>query len=114
MRQSGQHLFDATMLIAVLDLQMEDFFPCALKSKMPRFNNASMYRANSDFMDRLAINLKVGIVTRDVYVVVIVKYVLFAGIVFMVANHLQPGMSVRFEAELFSNLSLEHMEFFAD
>ena len=50
-RPACERLLNAAMLIAKRNFQMLYYFPVALKAKMPRFDNAGMYRPDGNFMN---------------------------------------------------------------
>ena len=55
-RSAAHRPFDAAVLVAQGDFQVEHVFAVALKAKMAWFNHPGMYRANGDFMDFFAID----------------------------------------------------------
>ena len=55
---ANQRLLDAAVLIPQRNFQMKDMLAVALKTKMPRFNNSRMYRADRDLMGLRPFHLK--------------------------------------------------------
>ena len=109
-RHTGEQLFHAAVLVAQLDLQVEDLLAGALKAKMAGLDDAGMHRPHRHLVHRLTRDLVEGGVAGDVGAVVVAEHVRPAGAVGVVADGLQPGVAGRAEAELLGDLALEQVE----
>ena len=109
---SGQHFFNAPVLIAKLDLQVQDNFTDTLKAKMAGFNNPGMYRSDCHFVDIFSFHCKIWVIARNIFFIRIpedIRVVLGIG---MISYHFQPGVIFGLNAILLSNFTFKHMKLF--
>jgi len=90
-----QETFDAAMLVAELNFEMENFLAVTLKAKMSGLDHAGMDGTDSDLVDFRALNAVKGVG----------RVVMAPGLA--QANGTQPGMALRLDAALFVKLAFE-------
>ena len=95
MRSAGQRLFDAAMLIAQRDFQVQHLLAGALETKMAGLDHARVDGADGHFVNLAAADAKELAVGGRV-----------AG---ASPHRLEPGMALRLETVLFPYLALEKM-----
>jgi len=97
MRAASERLLDASMLIAERDFQVQHFLARALKTKMARFDDSRMDRADCDFVNLAPIDAKEFCVGGRVA----------AGVGF--ANGLEPRVAFGRHAVLLPDFALEQV-----
>jgi len=80
---------------------------------MAGLDHAGMHRPYSDFVDLFAFHGIIIVIAGDIFIVIVSKNIRQTAFVGVIANHFQPGMTFGTDAELFGDLTLEHVEWLA-
>jgi hypothetical protein len=95
MRSAEKSFFNAAMLVAKCDFQMQHFLAVTLKTEMARLNNARVNRPDRDFVNLAAFDAKEFSIRRMIAV--------------LPPHRLQPRKTFGHQAVLFPNFALEQM-----
>ena len=97
----NKELLHSAMLVSQVDLQVQHPLAMTNKPEMSRLDDAGVDGADSDFMQPFSLDGIEGI---------IVHHAVLIGPVEGIADGLQPGMTLEFNAELFMDLPFKHMK----
>ena len=101
------------MLVTQLNFQVQHTLSDAIEPELTGLDNAGMYRPHRHLMDFIAFHGIVIVAAGDVLAVIVSEDIRSAEVVGVIAHHLQPGMPLGPNSELFCNLAFKHMEGFA-
>jgi hypothetical protein len=76
-----QQVFDAPVLVAQLDFQVQDPFADAVEAEMARFDHAGMYRSHGHLVDLIPGHRIIIVAAGNIFAVVIAEDIFHTAIV---------------------------------
>ena len=89
----SSRFFNAPVLVAQLDLQIQHPFADAVEAEMARFDHAGMHRTDGHLVDFIPGNRIIVVSARDVFGVVVAECIVDTAAVGVVAHHFEPRMT---------------------
>ena len=111
-RERRQELFNAAVLVAQLNFEMQDLFADALETEVAGLDDAGMDGTDTDLVDLFSLDPEIFIVAGDIFAVIIAENIFSMAFVGMEPNRFKPGMVDRPSAVLFRDFPLKQMKFF--